>query len=688
MPASGSRTPTSLSGSSLSPQSHFSSPSQSVNSPITAMASPNIPYPQRPSSMVALPRQHVGLDSGQSMPYPAVNNAAWSNSFASGLAEPSLTAGQWQQPPTGRPPANPSFDPALPLLHSSPLAGTSSSVYEYSSPTQIPTQIPLPQSYNPLSMRQRGSNLSSASPQQNLAPTPSLSSHGTSPSSTDEPAERRTSQFSISSGVWQDRTNGKPIDPNRSFVSDLNHAMPITYSPAQMHNTLALNAACQSDPSANSTFAWPGSGVPLDPSLQFRQSFASDDEEATRPPSSAASVYGDFGESTFRAIQHRRRSSASLWATAFNQMTLQDGSKVPMAPSMMNPFDPYTAGQVSQQIHQKRPGFPMFTAPEGTSSKVPSLADVKDLWKLFMSEPMPGQTPGAFGEKNNEFESISPELMPQPELGHRTLSKSNSMPDLTSPSMYGPAFFSTYRNGTTPRPGEPQQSYMPTHQPEDHAHQAADDPILRKWKNEIQQRQATFNMMPGGKMGKSPQTDTMLPPNYLHLSDRPMASVLQHASALQQTLAPERTPSFGQQDQSSSSLHPHSFAKTPSKLSSAMARPGNKRLASQTLGPDQQKKGSFDLWNEADDGPLADAEDEGGLQNQPEWKTAGGEASFPADSGMPPGGGYSNANMGPQQIVPGPQHTNRMFFSTWPPVGASQAMRMGMAGMNELRRGG
>jgi len=132
MSASGSRTPTSLSGSSLSPQSHFSSPSQSVNSPITAMASPNIPYPQRPSSMVALPRQHVGLDSGQSMPYPAVNNAAWSNSFASGLAEPSLTAGQWQQPPTGRPPANPSFDPALPLLHSSPLAGTSSSVYEYS----------------------------------------------------------------------------------------------------------------------------------------------------------------------------------------------------------------------------------------------------------------------------------------------------------------------------------------------------------------------------------------------------------------------------------------------------------------------------------------------------------------------------------------------------------------------------
>jgi hypothetical protein len=47
-------------------------------------------------------------------------------------------------------------------------------------------------------------------------------------------------------------------------------------------------------------------------------------------------------------------------------------------------------------------------------------------------------------------------------------------------------------------------------------------------------------------------------------------------------------------------------------LTPALARPGNKRLPSQTLGPDAKKRSaSFSLWDEGDgdDGTLGDIED-------------------------------------------------------------------------------
>ena len=122
-----------------------------------------------------------------------------------------------------------------------------------------------------------------------------------------------------------------------------------------------------------------------------------------------------------------------------------------------------------------------------------------------------------------------------------------------------------------------------------------------------------------------------------------MASVLQHSSALQQTLAPERTPSFGENlptplraafgftgsngtpggggggggnnnfgwSSASSGTGRSHLSQVNGKVASSEARPGNKRLASQVLVPDTAKVGklgggmgaTFSFWDsEGDDG--------------------------------------------------------------------------------------
>ena len=154
---------------------------------------------------------------------------------------------------------------------------------------------------------------------------------------------------------------------------------------------------------------------------------------------------------------------------------------------------------------------------------------------------------------------------------------------------------------------------------------------IRKWQNELQSKSMNFQiqMQPGaGRMGKAAQTSqshmqasqsdqTMPPPR-----NRPLASVVQRSSALEQTLAPERQLSYGLQNTPDSastatfnmaypsaqhssnyagSSNTHHMMDPKAKVTSMLARPGNKRLASQTLLPDATKRASFSLWDGADE---------------------------------------------------------------------------------------
>ena len=199
-------------------------------------------------------------------------------------------------------------------------------------------------------------------------------------------------------------------------------------------------------------------------------------------------------------------------------------------------------------------------------------------------------------------------------------------------------------------------------------------------------------MMPGTKMSKASLSNPILAPNAMHLKGRPIAGVLQHSSALQQTLAPERTPSFGLPEQNITTPLSVNITKAPSKLSSSKARPGNKRLASQALLPENLKKGGYGLWDEADDGSLADVEEDGDLQ----FPTGGiprdgGEMLHLPDSGMnttaPPlaGGLYPSIDGKSPLHISGLQAADQgaaIHTSTWPRVTTSAAM--GMAGPDEM----
>lgn len=646
MTASGSGNATSIASSS--PNSHFSSP-LSTNSPVSTV-SPSTQYPHRQASMPVL-SNNAGFEPIN--PYLVSNHSSWSGSFPPGPAlQVPVPIRQWPHPEQA-------FDPTLPLL-----SGRSSSIGTLPNINESPksTQMLPPLVHNSLPALHRGSASSLGSPSQHLAPTPSLTSHSTSPSSIDEPAERRSSQFSSTSGLWQDPAIRRSFDSTASFLPDPNLPIPVGYSSMDLTDRAYPTGHQMGDAMTAQDYA----GI-IDPRMQFRQDFVSDDEDG--PSSSATSTYVGVDDSCFQATQHRRRSSAGLWASAFNQMTLQDGSLVPMG--VPNSSDLYANGQVPHQFHQKRPSFPMFQLAEGPDPiKMPSFSDTKDLWKLFMAEPGSVQTPGAIGE-TNELGASS--LTPRPGIGPRTLSKSNSMPDLLSPVLTGQPFFSTFQNGLTLKPTEAQQSYLPSQLPDTITAPSPDDPvIMRKWRNEIHQRQTIFNMMPGSRMGKQAQWNHMAPPMRFNLNGRPMASVLQHPAALQQTLAPERTPSFGLGEQSGTASHPLSFAKTPSKLSSAMARPGNKRLASQTLVPESQKKAGFASWDEADDGSLADVEDDGGFRVTVSGKP-GGEAISATNGavGVPSNQATLLASLQASHLsYPGvPFH-----HATWPPLGGSSGV--------------
>jgi hypothetical protein len=531
---------------------------------------------------------------------------------------------------------------------------------------------------------------------------------------------------------------------------DLNgYSMPQSFSPtsveAMVANALPGTTTFQPD---YSQFAWSvpstantvgtmgsvnsiGSVGPLatgtiDPRGSLRTSqdpvnFSEDEDNGatvSRPASAAASAFGstnfsmvdENGNPLSVEAAQRRTSSTGVWASAFNQMSLQDRNA--------GVVDPYTASQVASQLQAKRPSYPVLhpgqtalqphgtffdpnAAANGAGQKAPSLRDVKDLWKLFMSEPMTNQ--GSQGQAQPELhtQSVSQQQVldkeqpasSRPAMGQRGLSRSNSMPELLSPVANGQMFFSNFLNGATPRPTEPQSSYMLQQKPvggtsispEDIAVKNENDSDgqitmgkggdenLRQWKDQIKDRQASFyfdpkvngrfgpgsqNMVPNGNhmhsaglvMGMGMDSSSQNPGMAFDASmpggfSRPLASVFQYNPALQQTLAPERAISFGMDGMPTPTPARTNFAATnylsarstqpaanglnnspargsngmpmpTKKVTSLLARPGNKRLASQTLVPDAGKKLGY--WDDGDDsspfdGDVEDADDDGGL---------------------------------------------------------------------------
>lgn len=576
------------SGASLSPVSHFSTSPHSTGSPLVQQS------------------YQAQLPQGQFMNAQSpIRN--WSNGLPNGSTAMQAT-GQW---------LDSSFDGSAQALPGGMDNGQALGMYVPQQQAQFPlssggASVPITQQYLGQLANVNGSN---PSPPQAMLPTPSLTSHTTSPSSSDEPAERKSSLIGsitglpapgpIKSDSYNSTTSGGAI---KSFTPPTKpEALPLMPMPDQS--------------AASSLYHWPTSAFTMDPRYQFRNTAApnqSDDEDGANPHSSSASVYNDQEDNAVM-LDSRRRSSAGIWASAFNSMSLQDGSLPNSAATVP---DPYTAVQVAQHITQPRPQFPMASLVESSEpTKMPSLSDVKDVWKLFMQDPQPGAgiTPK---QEKREGEMGMAMITPRPGMG-RSLSKSNSMPDLTSPSLLSNQLYLLNGQGAS--------DVLPQHPPSSHTHE---DATRQTWQTQISQRQASFTMQPGAKFGRnsadtSSNNSAMLPPP---VYGRPMASIIQHTGALQQTLAPERAPSFGltpnaEKPNPTNMTPPHSagmgtWSRTPSKLSqrttvtSATARPGNKRLPSQTLVPEAKKRSaSFSIWDEGDDGALGDTEDDTQARN-------------------------------------------------------------------------
>lgn len=433
---------------------------------------------------------------------------------------------------------------------------------------------------------QPNSGESSQSPNPPPIQTPSLTSHATSPSSSDELADRKPSLIgSISS---MSHSGHLPVKGN-SFSSDTSTG-GIKISPET--KPVVLPGQYQN---ANGLYQPPNQLYTFDPMYQMRQQTINQSDEEHEPTSSSTPVFHEDEP----VISGRRRSSAGVWANAFNSMSLQD-------PSMVNQGmvpDPYTAVQVAQQLNNIRPSFPMATLVEGSEpSKIPSLSDIKDVWKQFIQDPM-GGTPSQ--EKQQHGESRS-------SIGSTALNKSNSMPEIKSPS--------AITEGENPYNGEVNHQAthrnIPQAQPMQHGSTApAEDSSRQTWQDQIQQRQGGFNIQLAAKFGRDTTGtgNAMLPPPH---NTRPVASIIQLNGALQQTLGPERAPSFGSTPSTEKTNPTSNWSRTPSKLATrtsmttAAARPGNKRMPSQTLGPEAKKRSaSFSAWDEPDTGILGDTED-------------------------------------------------------------------------------
>lgn len=382
-------------------------------------------------------------------------------------------------------------------------------------PSIIPSTLSrqVPASTN---MRSDGSN---GSPSNNLVPTPALSnSHTTSPSSSDDSAERRMSSFGSSGSAVRPEPAVQGLDPSPPPVhvpgpngGDVAKSA-LALSPSSMQPYASLDAsmtgmntdwvsppqmamgastAQQQQQQNLSSLAFAPRAV--NQSSVSLSTAADEDENNGNTLSRSESLLEEGGTQMSANLEAHRRRSSGVWAQAFSGMSLQDSQLG--APAMIS--DPFSASQLASQAQAQAEaqfralqqqvnaqaalvaashgsGGTMPAIAEGAAygtttgtaqgeMPMPSMSDVKDLWKMFMNDPMTGFTPA--GEKGNAMDQPDASMgmgmgmgmalaTPRPNMGERGLSKSNSMPDLTSPFL-GQTFFANYfNNAVTPRPGD------------------------------------------------------------------------------------------------------------------------------------------------------------------------------------------------------------------------------------------
>lgn len=256
--------------------------------------------------------------------------------------------------------------------------------------------------------------------------------------------------------------------------------------------------------------------------------------------------------------EHERRpsSTSAVWANSFDQLKLDD-QQFNVDPAAMNDFQ-YHSPHRNSSLPSDAP--PTFSRQQSGN----------DFWKLFL-DPMALATP----DRINDGEQFVTVETP------RGLSKSNSMPDLTTP---------TTATATMSSFPQIKDGQVLPHPQSNNRPKPVDDEAMLKWKDHIQQRHASFSMHLGPKSNGLPPRELTNPSFASSRLNRPSANPLLMCTSLEQTLAPERMPSFG------TPTPGYDAIRAPSKLPLshlAAERPTYKRQASQTLTQDTQKRATF-----------------------------------------------------------------------------------------------
>lgn len=285
-------------------------------------------------------------------------------------------------------------------------------------------------------------------------------------------------------------------------------------------------------------------------------------------------------------VDRQRRSSAGQWANAIDQLRLDD----PQAQGLT--IDANGNIQFPFQTPQRHGTFPIAPGElPANLSRAPSSQDV-NFWKLFL-DPAALASPDVQGDMNPSLETP------------RGLSKSNSMPDLKTPppatAFYAPMQFPSEDRSmsipTAPHMNANQQQPQPQQGSELRAN--SDDADLTRWRNHIQQRHASFSMnLSSSTAARKVTTGQLSAATFASGAQRlfrPPPNPLMSSSAMDQTLAPERTPSFlSAFDPTTPKGNPRTPTAQLLNMYSGFERPSNKRVASQTLVPEiLQKRQQF-----------------------------------------------------------------------------------------------
>ena len=445
-----------------------------------------------------------------------------------------------------------------------------------------------------------------------LAPTPSLTaSISTSPSGSDEPPER-LARLSGGPTMWDHKPAKMPhtqvYHPNPLYLAGvdpllttpslpvstpMDPSFPALLTPASLLTpALGMPTPVMSNPDFK-----PALGSLTDPRLQYHlPTFEETDQPLTS--SAATSTFDLPAEAVQAALESRRRSSAGSWAGAFTKMTLADGT---FATAMIPPTltDPFTASQVASALPQHAT-YPMpMHGPTGIPNAEGMRAgssDPREMWTMLMTDPhsqmhLPMASPVAMGPgpSTTRRSVVGIPARPQPQ---RSLSKSTSMPDLKTPPTEEP----------TPQL-QPDGTYVGF---------PVDEAASSEWRREIRLRNAAFAMTAAPSLRRAPINSPGYPGP--EGSVRPLPAGIQRNMALQQTLAPERSPSFGSLTPIvTPTSNPGSYI-TPTNVKAGLMmpmpvqvplvdfsrktgiRPGAKRLASQTLGG-VGKEARFEIWD-------------------------------------------------------------------------------------------